>query len=644
MSERLERYFINVSVRLVAVALMCVMPFCLALSGHFQSPWCGVAFAEEGFSSDVDPSDPDPVDPEPDDPAPVYDGINDIGIYYLNTDTCVGETTYPNRRDVPITEKGGKLQFYTVSSWDDWSTTTDDYRVQWATTDSSVFRVYGGMVEATGNGTAQLIAYINSSDNPNGSYVEAVATIYVSGQEDAFYVTNIRIADSDGNEIPAGEPHIVTGDLSTAMEQFYALVDVYDIATGTVSTYSTANGPMSSQIPGMGDVQWYVGDPAMSSVESDAMPGLWRPAVYGISSLYAYTNAGEGNSRVSASVTVTMRDPNGGTQSDEYHPQNSLTVLAYYEMYPPEDMRDHDDPKFVINKEYSLDELSVMGSVTATYTAFGSGTYYTMTGQGVPLATVLSEAGINLDGAKTIQFGTADLLDRSVSVEYVFDTNRYYFPNIDMLSFADAQQVYPILAFVSNISKNAGTEPDYNMSEATRFRLLFGSTTEGGSSSYQVKWIHTLYVMLYGAPAVDDGDGEGGGGGEGGEGGGSGGDEGDGTGGGDEGSNAGGGPADASESNAQEGASGGTGGTDSGTASSTGTVAQSATERQFQIYQMMNRADSDTEALDYSNPYAPAAGLGGGLAFAAGCLYSLRWFRRQTLPIPSAASGMPAST
>ena len=38
-----------------------------------------------------------------------------------------------------------------------------------------------------------------------------------------------------------------------------------------------------------------------------------------------------------------------------------------------------------------------MGSVTATYTALSDSAYYTMTGRGVPLSTVLEDAGVYKD-------------------------------------------------------------------------------------------------------------------------------------------------------------------------------------------------------------------------------------------------------
>lgn len=437
----------------------------------------------------------------------VVDGISYLAIYYKDTATSVGDSNRPNLRDTTIREKAGKVEFYTVAGWDDDSDTTDDYRVEWESSDTNVCRVYGGIVEAVADGTAEVRAFVTAENNPNGQVIEASTTIVVVGQGDSVYVTDIIIASSDGEAIPQGEPHVVVGELGTTQEQFYALVTVYDASLDESRVYSTYDGLLSEQIEGMGDVQWYVGDPAMASVESAVAPGLWRPVVYGISALYAYTNAGFGNERIATSVSIAMRDPSGGAQDDEYHPQDSITVLAYYELYKPNNMHDISDKRFVINQTYSLDDLMAMGVSTQTYTALSSGSYYTITGNGVPLAVVLTEAGVNLEGINKINFGTVDSLDRPISYSYIVGTDRYYFPNIDVGSWAEAVQVFPILAYESSISRNAGTEPDYHMSEGTRFRLLFGSTPnrQDNTSQYQIKWIHTLYVELKGAPAVESG-------------------------------------------------------------------------------------------------------------------------------------------
>ena len=134
-------------------------------------------------------------------------------------------------------------------------------------------------------------------------------------------------------------------------------------------------------------------------------------------------------------------------------------------------------------------------------------------------------------------------------------------------------------------------------------------------------WIHTLYVELEGAPAIDDGDGD-----EGGSGDGSGsGESGDG---GADGSGASGGdvPSDASQTNADE------------TAQSTSSVgllegAESSGEGnggRFSIFQVLNNHDSETEST-LENPVFfeyVAIPLGVG-AMIAGAAQSVMWFRRE---------------
>lgn len=563
--------------------------------------------------------------------------VDDVGIFYHQTDTCLGRASSPNMRTASITQKGGTLQFDSVVYWTDWSSEPGTRLVEWSASDNAIATINSaGILTAVSDGTVELRATVRSNTE-SGSALVATAQVEIAGQGDSLYVSAIRIAGPDGGVLDSS-PYILEEDLATAQAQFYALVDVVDPASGQTHTYSTQDGALSSQTNGgVADLVWYVGDSAMASVEETL--GLFRPITYGIVTLFVTSSAGLGNATVKASATVNTKDPEGGMVQEGYHPQSSISVKAYYELYPPTDMNDDDDEAFVISKTYSVEEMESMGMVTQCYTAIGSGSWYTMTGCGVPLSTLLQNAGVNMDGIAQLAFGTADVIDRPVSYNYIFGTNRYYYPNIDIGSYAEAQQVYPILALMSNEVRNASTEPNYDMSEGTRFRLLFGSTPDGGTSQYQIKWIHTLYVILAGGPAVEEGDGTGGSDGDNPGGGSStgGGTEGEGPVTGEEGMGAGGGLAEGTqggaesaslgETEAAEGASGASAGESLGSEASTGNTASG----KFSVYQVMNKNDSDTETtIDPVNPFKPFAAPIGVSVLALGGLESFLWFRRQT--------------
>lgn len=467
----------------------------------------------------------------------------------------------------------------------------------------------------------------------------------MTGQTDARYVSGIRIAGPDGEALSG--PYVLEQDLSTATAQFYALVDVVNPATGATQTYSTKNGSIASQTGDIADVTWYAGD---TIAAIDQTTGLFRPSRYGIASIYCASAAGHGGATVTGSATVNTKDPTGGEVRDDYHPQSSIKVKAYYEEDPPADLHDDSDKHFVINKEYSLEQLESMGTVTATYTALSDSAYYTMTGRGVALSTLLEDAGVNIAGMSQLNFGTADNIDRPVSSAFIFDTNRYYFPNIDIGSYAGAVQVYPIIAFESNEIKNAGTDPNFDMTEATRFRLLFGSTSDGGTSQFQIKWINTLYVVLAGGPPVQPGNGEnpGGSNNEGDQPGGGGisngtttgdgsgsGDEGNGTGSGmakgDQGGSDVQGSSDAADNAAEGAQSGSAGQSDTGAQASAGDSGSGAPA--FSVYQIPNPNASEVEhTVEHDNPFKKYAGPLGAAAVVAGAGQTALWYRRQARP------------
>ena len=569
--------------------------------------------------------------------------IADVSIWSHDTGTTLGYATSPSSATVArITAKGGTLWFDNVAWWNDGTSVANQSCVTWSVSDATISP--SGVLTAVGDGVVAVTATA-TANTQGGAPLACTIYVEITGQTDARYVSAVRIAGPDGAAIDG--PYILEQDISTALLQLYALVDVVDPATGATQTYSTQNGSIAAQTGDIADVTWYVGD-TIASV--DETSGLFRPSRYGIVSVFCASSAGFGNATVTGSATINTKDPEGGEVKDDYHPQGSIKIKAYYESDPPADLHDDADEHFVINKEYSLEQLESMGTVTATYTAIGANGYYTMTGRGVALSTVLESAGVNIAGMSQLNFGTADNIDRPVSSAFVFDTDRYYFPNIDIGSYADAVQVYPILAFESNEIRNGSTEPNYDMTEATRFRLLFGATPGGGTSQYQIKWINTLYVVLAGGPPVQPGGGDDNGGGtnngedQGGGGISNGTETGDGTGSGSAGNGTGAGMAAGTQggqdvqgssdaaTNAAEGAQSGSVGPDETGAQETAGDAGSGAPS-FSVYQIPNPNASDVErTVEHDNPFKKYAGPLGVAAVLAGGAQAAVWYRRQAKP------------
>lgn len=572
--------------------------------------------------------------------------IADVSIWSHESGATVGVASSPSSAIAArISAKGGTLWFDNVAWWNDGTSVANQSYVSWSVSDPSIATISpGGILTAVGDGIVAVTATA-TANTQGGAPLACTIYIEVTGQTDARYVSGIRIAGPDGEALSG--PYVLEQDLSTATARFYALVDVVNPATGATQTYSTKNGSIASQTGDIADVTWYAGD---TIAAIDQTTGLFRPSRYGIASIYCASAAGHGGATVTGSATVNTKDPTGGEVRDDYHPQSSIKVKAYYEEDPPADLHDDSDKHFVINKEYSLEQLESTGTVTATYTALSDSAYYTMTGRGVALSTLLEDAGVNIAGMSQLNFGTADNIDRPVSSAFIFDTNRYYFPNIDIGSYAGAVQVYPIIAFESNEIKNAGTDPNFDMTEATRFRLLFGSTPDGGTSQFQIKWINTLYVVLAGGPPVQPGNGENSGGSNnegdqpGGGGISNGTTTGDGSGSGDEGNGTGSGMAkgdqggsdvqgssDAADNAAEGAQSGSAGQSDTGAQASAGDSESGAPA--FSVYQIPNPNASEVEhTVEHDNPFKKYAGPLGAAAVVAGAGQTALWYRRQARP------------
>jgi hypothetical protein len=598
---------------------------------------------------------------------------------------------YPG--SVQIRVKGQSMAFDSVVYWANYKEERNLSFVTWATSDPAVAVVSpAGVLTPLTDGTIELTATVPGQYLVSGADLVAKVKVEIFGQSDGRYVTSIRILDVAGKQYAKNTPYVLEESLATAQVQFYAEVDVLDPASGKTQTYSTKGESgnyvkLSAQTAtaDISDVYWYVGDSSTAAL--DAETGLFRPSKYGVSFLYAETRATLDNSALSAEASVSTLNPDGPGE-DSYNPQSAIAVKAYYELYPPET---YGDEAYVIDETYSMAEIEQMGTFTATYTALANSGYYTMTGRGVPFAALLREAGVDLAGTSGFKFGSADSYGyQFVSKDYLFAT-RYYFPNVfsGFAPYSDAVSVQPMLALESNMIRDGRTTPNYNMSEATRFRLFIGARQGDATSSYAIKWVHTVFVILSGGPGTEtgngDGDGEGTGTGSGdGDGPGNGTGDGDGKGTGAEngdGNASGSGGYEGGEEtgaggtlggNVQGGGKEGMGETDH-SAREIGTGSENEAEtkigvdaaeiaqtektaepsktnpeqtagssRRYNIYQVMNRNDSRTSVFAPENPIRPYALPGALAVFAIGGISALLWYRRQSRSVwlPTARLGI----
>ncbi|MGN1360786.1 MAG: Ig-like domain-containing protein [Eggerthellaceae bacterium] len=560
-------------------------------------------------------------EPQKEDPS-----IEDVAVVLAGTDKALGYASKGHStQDGTISKKGGTLELDSLVWWNDGKAERNSSKVQWSVSDSSVATVTrSGLVSAKANGTVTVKATVDGKYTKKGSDLVAQGQVKVTNQEADYYVKRIQIVSPDGKT--GQKSYGETKSLATAKMQFEAKVTVVNQQTAESQTVTTRRSLAEFDLS---DIVWSINDENIGAVSED---GAFRPSAYTTATISATSKAGKGGAQEKASIEVTTKDPDGGTVKNDAHPQDSLTVKAYWET-PPEGTTEEN--KYVINKTYSLADLQGMDVKEITYTALGKGTsstggYYTMSGRGVYLSEILKDAGIDIKGIKSFSFGTQDKINTSVSATFVFDTDRFYYPNIDVNSSADKVQVAPMIAFQSNEVKSGSTEPDYeSMTDNTRFRLLFGAKRDGSNNSqYQIKWIHTLYVKLKGGPAVEHGTGDGDG------------DEkpaqnqGDGDS--PAASGSGNGGADGSQGPSSTGGSEGsdstaTGSGTAGQAPDAAATAQGSSGGTYHVYQVMSRYHNKTETeVDYQNPFAPFALPLGVAVCLSGALESALWFRRQT--------------
>ena len=604
--------------RFIGDAARCALTFLLAFSLTFYVQ--GAAFAEGEAADGTGTEQP----AEPDEPARGIQGLTLLlQTPYEGSGWAVAANSW---EDIPqthgsITKKGESLTFSLQAVWSDGATsspTSGGYPVTWTVDDTSVATIAStGVLTAKANGTVTVTA---ACEGLSVSY-----RIDVSGQNNESYVTAIAICDENGTPYPDdGAGVTLKGDLNQTV-QFYAMVTVYDPATGASTDYCTNAGSLSSQTGGaIADITWSVSDTLFGYVEPQA--GTFRPVEYGSVQVIATSTAGIGGAQVAGSVWVNMFDEDA--QGGGSRPQSSLTVRVYYEDVPDQ---------IVSEKTFSRAEVEAMGLEEHAYTAISGTNFATITGRGVPFYKILEAAGANLDGISYFSFKTADsgngVFGQTVSYSMLFNDTRYYYPNFDIGKNIDgAVAVPPMLAVESSIkwhSPQADMSPDYDsMTDATCFRLLFGASNVNQiTTNRQIYWINTVNVVLAGAPPTTNGDGDGtgtsgngsgGGGAQGGtgEGAGSGDDEGDGT------------------DTVTGLGSAVTGGQSSDSTDDDGTG--DSGEAKWSVYEVMNPNASDVDALDFDNPFAPyVLPFTVGVAAAGGVQMGVR-YRRQKLPLRGA--------
>jgi uncharacterized repeat protein (TIGR02543 family) len=172
-------------------------------------------------------------------------------------------------------------------------------------------------------------------------------------------------------------------------------------------------------------------------------------------------------------------------------------------------------------KTFTEAEMTAMANVQQAYSLIDSmPAPVTDAAKGVLLSDLLTAAGIDMDNVNKCYFYCADITTgpyQSLTRSYLYDSPRYYYPNIVKswnsetgkpdLSGAwgsptdGAVQVYPLLAAEDNWARFQDPPDFNNMSNANKYRFLNGQTESDYANgtitaSKSAKWVCEIDVML----------------------------------------------------------------------------------------------------------------------------------------------------
>ncbi len=186
-------------------------------------------------------------------------------------------------------------------------------------------------------------------------------------------------------------------------------------------------------------------------------------------------------------------------------PSDTLTIKVGYYGGP-----------YYTKKIYTITDFDQLPQVKQAYTYVDNLPAVCIdSAEGVKLSDLLEDAGIDINSVQKLYFYSTDIKEgwyQCLDKSYLFDTPRYYYPNLPSKwnydtqsalpeATEDAVQVDAIMAYKDNWQRYADVPDFSNYDTSTRFRLLFGQVgTNEHNASMSAKWVHSIEVMLGGMP------------------------------------------------------------------------------------------------------------------------------------------------
>lgn len=403
-----------------------------------------------------------------------------------------------------IEEKGGQLRLMACATWADLESgdltsyyeSDESWRAPpqllWTTSDPSIAIVDArGVVTAVGDGQAVITVTTPGSDATyNNAPVTCSMVIDIAGQSGA-YVTRAQVIDANGDAYGT------------------TYIQITDIAAGGVDLYVRlhySDGTTASNLPGQADYdpektancRWAVSSSEVGSINAES--GRFMPAADGFCTVEVSTSGGDANKNGGWVIGTAKLSVNTGIYADGNMPAEALTVNVEYQSMPGVVGKSH---------TYTIDELKAIECATQTYTFFKGNTYITDTAQGIYLSTLLGLPELEVAIPDILYFSLAakdGANPGKITRQFLFDNVRYYYPYAYFGSSQDAVPVAPMLAYADSWKVGGFCDPTpvEDLNPGTCLRLMYGAAALNDfASSYSVKYIHTLTVVLDGAPPTD---------------------------------------------------------------------------------------------------------------------------------------------
>jgi hypothetical protein len=425
---------------------------------------------------------------------------DDIRHYY-------GEDWDPAYEHPQISQKGQivKLNAWYVTDSDpstmieaaNSATDMGNVAVVWASSDAAVATVspIGEMI-ARGNGTVTISATVaDASKCPGGVAVAKSVTFVIDGQSGE-YVYKVAIIDSEGNPLGTESGGIKEFNEAAVYFDFHALIHWRDAGTGAERVEDTRNGAEAVSAA----VRWSIGGSQLPATVNEQTGRLRTTDESGSAYVICSVTGGLGGGIVEDFAKFRL-----DTGEYAYNPASSLTLRVVYDLLKDE----NGNPVVVSQHSYSFAELlGSLASYTYSYTVNAATRFGVIHAEGFLFKDVLLLEGIDLDEVYQFRFTTADGYDNPLTYQLLYGSgSRYYFPNWDIGSQAQAQVVPPMLAWRSNFEWNVSeANPAKPMDEGTRFRLVYGPLwSMETNSSHQIYYINAITIVMHGAPPATGG-------------------------------------------------------------------------------------------------------------------------------------------